>query len=369
MIHATFDSSITANPNAAAIEAMINRAIAIYEALFADSLPIPIQIRFRYATTDVFGTPLPPGVLAQSNSVIYTVPWNTYINALRNDHHTTNDTTANASLPVSTLSANLLPRSADGRAVGLNTPPAMFANGTVGNGGPYDGIITLNSAAPFQFTRPANGTHFDALRTTEHEMDEVMGLGSRLGHVGNNLRPQDLFSWSSANHRSLSPSGTRYFSINAGVTNIVNFNQNPNGDFGDWLSTACPQARPFVQNAFSCLGQSSDVAATSPEGINLDVVGYDLAMFTTPATNVLNFSAVLHGSVNPHGLPTTVHFQYGTTISYGHNTPSQSKAGTTYQNVSANISGLSSSTTYHFRIVAIISGHAFYGSDRTFTTP
>ena len=368
MIHATFDSSITANSNAAAIEAMINRAIAIYESLFADSLPIPIQIRFRYATTDVFGTPLPPGVLAQSNSVIYTVPWNTYINALRNDHHTTNDTTANASLPVSALSANLRPRSADGRAVGLNTPPAMFANGTVGNGGPYDGIITLNSAAPFQFTRPANGTHFDAQRTTEHEMDEVIGLGSRLGHVGNDLRPQDLFSWSSANHRSLSPSGTRYFSINAGVTNIVNFNQNPNGDFGDWLSTACPQARPFVQNAFSCLGQSSDVAATSPEGINLDVVGYDLAMFTTPATNVLNFSAILHGSVNPHGLPTTVHFQYGTTISYGHNTPSQSKAGTTYQNVSANISGLSSSTTYHFRIVATINGHTFYGSDRTFTT-
>ena len=27
-----------------------------------------------------------------------------------------------------------------------NTPPAMFANGTVGNGGPYDGIVTLNSA-------------------------------------------------------------------------------------------------------------------------------------------------------------------------------------------------------------------------------
>ena len=70
MIHATFDTSITANPNAAAIEAMINRAIAIYEALFADSLPTPIQIRFRYATTAVNGTPLPPGVLAQSSSVI-----------------------------------------------------------------------------------------------------------------------------------------------------------------------------------------------------------------------------------------------------------------------------------------------------------
>ena len=56
-IHPTFDSSITGNPNAAAIEAMINRAIAIYESLFSD--PITIQIRFRYATTAPDGTPLP----------------------------------------------------------------------------------------------------------------------------------------------------------------------------------------------------------------------------------------------------------------------------------------------------------------------
>ena len=55
----------------------------------------------------------------------------------------------------------------------------MFANGTVGQGGPYDGIVTLNSSEPFQFTRPVNASSFDAQRSTEHEMDEVIGLGSR----------------------------------------------------------------------------------------------------------------------------------------------------------------------------------------------
>jgi hypothetical protein len=40
---------------------------------------------------------------------------------------------------------------------------------------------------------------------------------------------------------------------------------------------SCPQANPYVQNAFSCPGQMSDVSLTSPEGINLDVIGYDLA--------------------------------------------------------------------------------------------
>ena len=274
-IHPTFDNSITGNPNAAAIQAMINRAIGIYESLFSD--PITIQIRFRYATTGPDGIPLSHGLVSQSDTTVYTnVSWNTYISALRADARTSNDNIANASLPGNALSPNIRPASANGRSVGLNTPPAMFANGSVGQGGPYDGIVTLNSSKPFQFSRPVNGNSFDAQRITEHEMDEVIGLASRLGDNSSDLRPQDLFSWSSAGHRNITSSGTRYFSINSGMTNIVGFNQDPNGDFGDWLSEACPQAHPYPQNAFSCVGQSSDIAATSPEGINLDVIGYDL---------------------------------------------------------------------------------------------
>ncbi len=275
-IHPTFDSSITGNPNAAAIEAMINRAIAIQESLFSD--PITIEIRFRYAATAPDGTPLSGGRIAQSNYVYYTIPWSTAIAAIRADAKTSNDALAMASLPGTPLSANIKPSSANGRSVGGNTPPAMFANGTVGVGGPYDGIVTLNSSAPFQFNRPPSAGIYDAQRSTEHEIDEVMGLGSRLNlhPPGTDLRPQDVFSWSSSGHRNITSSGTRYFSINSGATNIVSFNQNPNGDFGDWVSTPCPQGHPYVQNAFSCTGQSSDVAATSPEGINLDVIGYDL---------------------------------------------------------------------------------------------
>ena len=43
----TFDCSIINDPNSAAIQAMIMRAIAIYESLFSD--PITIQILFRYS--------------------------------------------------------------------------------------------------------------------------------------------------------------------------------------------------------------------------------------------------------------------------------------------------------------------------------
>jgi hypothetical protein len=277
-IHATFDSSITSNSNAGAIEAMINQAISIYESLFSD--PITIEIRFRYATTAPNGNPLPQGTVSRTDSVIYTIPWSVFISALRADATTSNDSLANASLPGTALSGTIEPSSPNGRAVGLDTPSAMFANGTVGNGGPYDGIITLNSSTPLQFTRPTNAGSFDAQRATEHEMDEVLGLGSKLGHNGIDFRPQDLFSWSSAGHRNTTSSGTRYFSINGGTTNIVNFNQDTHGDLGDWLSDQCPQPHPYVQNAFACTGQSSDIAATSPEGINLDVIGYNLSSVT-----------------------------------------------------------------------------------------
>jgi hypothetical protein len=90
---------------------------------------------------------------------------------------------------------------------------------------------------------------------------------------------------------------------------------------------------------------------------------------TGTATNVTTSSATLNGSLDPHGLTTSVSFQYGTTTGYGHNTPMQSQSGNTYRNITSNISGLTTHTTYHFRIVATNSAGTRFGSDRTFTTP
>src|SRR5438094_837777 len=91
-------------------------------------------------------------------------------------------------------------------------------------------------------------------------------------------------------------------------------------------------------------------------------------VITNQATDIATISATLNGTVNPHGLTTTVYFQYGTTISYGHTSASQNKTGNVYQNVSANISGLTALTTYHFRIVGSNNNGTTYGGDRTFTT-
>ena len=89
---------------------------------------------------------------------------------------------------------------------------------------------------------------------------------------------------------------------------------------------------------------------------------------TDPATYIASDSATLNGTVDPHGLTTTVYFQYGTSTSYGLTTAIQSKTGDTYQNVVATIGGLTASTTYHFRIIAHNSAGTRYGVDQTFTT-
>jgi hypothetical protein len=278
----TYDATITNDLRANAIEAMIISAIQKYQTLFND--PITVSIRFRFSGFRPDGTPLGT-LVGASNTGIHQIDWNAYIGALKADGTTVNDMNANGTLPTSALATIILTHSADGRAIGLNTPPVMFADGSLGVGGPYDGIITINSLKPVQFTRPVSAGNLDAQMFTEHEIDEVLGLGSHLGSVApQHLAPQDLFSWASLNARNTSANGLRFFSLDRGFHNIAQFNQNPDGDFGDWDSDDfCPAARLFVQNAFNCAGQSTDISATSPEGINLDVIGYDLI----PANSVL----------------------------------------------------------------------------------
>ena len=69
---------------------------------------------------------------------------------------------------------------------------------------------------------------------------------------------------------------------------------------------------------------------------------------TGSSSKVAQSSATVSGTVNPNGTDTSYHFEYGTTTSYGSNTPSTSAgAGTTDVPVSADLTGLTPSTTYH----------------------
>ncbi len=82
-------------------------------------------------------------------------------------------------------------------------------------------------------------------------------------------------------------------------------------------------------------------------------------------------AATLEAQINPNGSDTTCQFEYGETESYGETAacaPADLGAGNSDQAASAEITGLSPNTTYHFRVVATNFFGPREGSDQTFTT-
>ncbi len=104
------------------------------------------------------------------------------------------------------------------------------------------------------------------------------------------------------------------------------------------------------------------------EDISFSTLGQVPESITQPATNISSTGATLNGTANANDLSTTVTFEYGTTTGYGSTiTAAQSPAtGNSPANVSADISGLTPGTTYHFRIKTENSLGITYGNDLTF---
>ncbi|HUX59607.1 MAG TPA: RagB/SusD family nutrient uptake outer membrane protein [Bacteroidales bacterium] len=91
---------------------------------------------------------------------------------------------------------------------------------------------------------------------------------------------------------------------------------------------------------------------------------------TETAISVTTTTATLNATVNATNLSTDVIFEYGTSISYGLTAIAAPNplTGTNTISVSADISGLTPGTLYHFRVKAVSSGGATYGEDQSFTT-
>jgi hypothetical protein len=83
-------------------------------------------------------------------------------------------------------------------------------------------------------------------------------------------------------------------------------------------------------------------------------------------------AATLYGGVNPHGMRSRYHFEYGLSSSYGQSAPApegDASNGTSRVTVSVALSRLAPSSVYHYRLVATSSGGRAVGADRTFRTP
>ena len=117
-------------------------------------------------------------------------------------------------------------------------------------------------------------------------------------------------------------------------------------------------------NAGGCSGHSNEASATTvPAPVAPSAA-------TGAASSVTLTSATLNGIVNPRGQATMAWFEWGPTASLGNSTAQQSVGnGSSDQAISANLSGLSAGTTYHFRVVAESSAGITRGTVQSFTTP
>ncbi len=298
VITATFDSSIMNDPNAAAIENTIDDAIAVFESTYSTSITVPIYFQEG-------------GGLGESNFEYYSVPYGSvYEGLVQNDANpaaiaglqaiggscTRNqiifDTCDN---PV-TGTNEVDIKSANARALGIDIPPGCIPTGSAGSmqcggtsGTAYDGIISLQTSITYP-PGSDNGSNYGLMSTVEHEMDEILGLGSSIpntsessgivGFLNNNPAPEDLFRYSAPGTLAGPVScpgstGTAYFSY-TGTTVLSYFNNFCNGgDFGDWESNPLPNGfAAQVQDAFASPGPQplygpNEMAAESAIGYAL----------------------------------------------------------------------------------------------------
>jgi hypothetical protein len=335
IINTTFDSTITNDSNAASIEAVINTAVQTFESLYSN--PITVSIYFQEG-----------GGLGQSNDLVYNTSYTSFYGQLvANDANPAAIAALNANGGNPNTNGGVNPvggvndieiKAANARALGFTVAPGCVvtptgdgvSDGNVPNqcalsgaGAKVDGIISLNTAIttpPITQTSP-DPSYFGLLSTAEHEIDEVLGLGSALENcdstspsgacqpgatlnAGNNTfdgvgAPEDLFRWSAATGgtRTLSTSCTTptsaYFAYGPSTGAIAQFNNACNGgDFGDWQSSPLPAGvNPQVQDAFANPGDAPAYGASETDA--LTAIGFDLAAPTPEPSAMFLFGAGL----------------------------------------------------------------------------
>jgi DNA-binding beta-propeller fold protein YncE len=169
---------------------------------------------------------------------------------------------------------------------------------------------------------------------------------------------------------AVDPSTNNVYVLDDGGRTVLEYDSS-----GNLLSSVPPQSFSLGSSrgiAFDTF--SGDLLVTDGEH---DLVGGFGAVVTLPtvttgaASGVGTAVVTLAGVVNPSGvLVTSCEFEYGTSKSYGQTAACSPSPGSGSSDVSvtAEVTGLSPDTTYHFRLVARNTTDKSEGADETFTT-
>jgi hypothetical protein len=262
-IRPIFDSSITALPNAATVEAAFTAVANQFDASFST----PVTVKIGVAWGKVNASALPSGDISASQSTL-TGPfqYSNIVGAFRNDAAANplnaGMVAAAAHLPASSPAGSLYYEMPYAQAQALGFLPASI--------GPDSGYVGFSSAAKWDFT-PTNGVsagYYDFQAMAAHEISEV--LGRVTGLVAAKLTYATMFDvlrYSAPHVASFAYGSAAYFSVDGGVTRLAPFNIAGGGDRSDFASVAGD-----AQDAFVSTGLVYGLSATDLTA--LDVLGW-----------------------------------------------------------------------------------------------
>jgi hypothetical protein len=263
-----------------------NDIASLYGSALSSNATVYVEVQF--GTTS----------LGQSDTQYTSTTYSSWRTALANTAAANPGSAAMASAVAS------LPADTDPLTDNLNsTVQLTTANAQVlGLGGPSspqqpNSVITFSTGVNFEYTGTSVPGEYDFTSTAEHELDEVLGIGSSLtgdgSPVPSSLSAEDYFRYSGPGTRAVTndPNAIVYFSNDGGNTLLAQFNQKAGSDLNDWSYFCQGPPGPFVQDAQSCPGEvdPSPFAQGSPESTVLASLGWAQQPFAgggvTPPTD------------------------------------------------------------------------------------
>jgi hypothetical protein len=289
------------------IEAAFNTVIAQYEALFTNPVNVALSLQIG-----------PGQFLGENLTNQDRIPYSNFRAAL---HSTASPGNAPAQTALLSMPTGSQAPIGGTSVVAVSTANAK-ALGFTESG--LDSTVTISNSFSIQFAR-VNGhvatNSYDFITIAEHELNEVLGMGSALqcnanpcsaSTFPNYISPEDLFRYDVTDVRSFnfSPSTMAYLSINGGGTVLTQLNQDGAGDYGDFFTpSSAPNCTAVVQDAFGCPNQVASVGPSSIETKLLAAMGWN-PRFATAATSTNWVVDCAAGMIRSGGLvatpPTTV---------------------------------------------------------------
>jgi FG-GAP-like repeat/FG-GAP repeat len=265
ILNISYDASVNSAP--AGFRTGVGAVAQYLQNNFTDPVTVNISVGYGEVNGQSLG-----GALGESLTFLNSYAYSALRNALAADAKTADDSSAVASLPATApVAGTFWVARAEAKALGL-----------IGASASTDGFVGFSNTVAFDYDN-SNGVspgQYDFYGVVAHEITEVLGrvllAGGTVGRTANSYEPLDLFHYAAAGVRTFSGTQAGYFSLDAGQTNLDNFNTNGNGDFGDWAGSAAP-------DAMLAFGASGVVEPITPTDLRvMDVLGWDRAAAIPP---------------------------------------------------------------------------------------